>query len=152
MDTPHRAFNDIIFILQPGKKAGKNTAYIVNSNFADIPFLLIFGKIKSQIVSINQRYFLFDPSEKTAYCFLIIDNRFSGTALYLLCRNKHGQQTVVRFLCIFNRRDRFGDLVFLQTAPHSGHQLFFLAIAQFSVHSLLNFLHQFFFHIVSPDL
>ena len=47
---------------------------------------------------------------------------------------------------------RFGDLVFLQTAPHSGHQLFFLAIAQFSVHSLLNFLHQFFFHIVSPDL
>ena len=141
MDTPHRTFNDIIFILKPGKKAGENPAYIVNSNLADIPFLLVFCQIQAKIVGINQRYFFFDPGKEATYCFLIINDRFPGTAFYLLCRNKHGQQAIIRFLCIFNRRDQFGDLVFLQTAPHSGHQLFFLAIAQFSVHSLLNFLH-----------
>ena len=50
VDAADRAFDDIVFILQPGKETGQNAPDVVNGHFAGTAILLIICQIPAQII------------------------------------------------------------------------------------------------------
>ena len=51
VDSAYRAFEYEVFIFKPGEETGKDSPDVVNGDFAEVAFFLIFSKISTYVVS-----------------------------------------------------------------------------------------------------
>lgn len=55
MDSANWAFEYEIFVFKPGEETGKDSSGVVDSDFAEVAFLLIFRKISADVISRHLR-------------------------------------------------------------------------------------------------
>ena len=100
MDTADRTFQNIVFVLQPGEKAGQNPADIIYRHTTGLVLALIIGQIGTQILCLNMtNTFVYRSHHRFNGCAVIFQ-RFLGTAFNPLCCNKSIYQlwVIVRIL------------------------------------------------------
>ena len=72
VDSAYRAFEYEVFIFKPGEEAGEDPANVVNGDFTEMVFLLIFRKISAYVISCHFSCRLLYRVEHFYYCVLIV--------------------------------------------------------------------------------
>ena len=72
VDSPYWAFEYEVFIFKPREEAGEDPANVVNGDFTEMAFLLIFRKISAYVISCHFSCRLLYRVEHFYYCVLIV--------------------------------------------------------------------------------
>ena len=99
VNSPDGAFENIVFVLQPCEKAGKNATDIVDIAAAAPAGLLIVRQILAQIVRGDMDDALDDGMKQLGDGGLVIMQRFFAAALHSLGGEKHFQKLSIA-LCL----------------------------------------------------
>ena len=89
MDTPHRTFQNIVFLLQPGKEARYVSANIVDGRLAAVIYALIIHQILPDFFGGYLLDFRLNRTKKMLDRHLVILDRPFGAALNLFRIQEH---------------------------------------------------------------
>lgn len=77
VDSAYRAFEYEVFIFKPGEETGKDSSDVVDGDFAEMAFFLIFCKISADVVSCHFSNRFLYHAEHLYYRVLIVYECFS---------------------------------------------------------------------------
>lgn len=95
VDAADRAFEDIVFVLQPCEKAGQNAANVVDIAAAAPTGLLVIRQILAQIVRCDVHDALVDAPQQLGGDRLVIVQRLFAAPLHALSRQEEIQELLV---------------------------------------------------------
>ena len=148
VNSPDGAFENIVFVLQPGEKAGKNAADVVDVAAAAPAGLLIVHQIFPQIIRGDMHDALIKGVQQLGDGGLVIMQRLFAAALHALGGEKYFQQLDIA-LCLWLLDGRiYCDDVFTPKRMGQGFvQGFHLGVVQNGQERLFDFRNEKLLHV-----
>ena len=72
MDSAYWAFEYEIFVFKPGEETGEDSPDVVDGDFAEVTFFLIFSKISADVISRHLRNRFLNCAEHLYYRVFIV--------------------------------------------------------------------------------